>query len=250
MGRLLEPGEIGNRVIETFARYLPWHHVTIRLRKEGSDDLELVSFNLPNLKEEERTDAEQHFVARINKVGQGLSGWVIQTGMPLRTGNVHAHPQYIDTHAGIQSGLYMPLKVGERVIGVISVESEAPNAFTEQDERLLATLANQTAVAFENARLYEAMQKELSERKRVEDALRISETHYRALADSITDILFELDQDLRYTHWNKASEALTGIPAQDAIGKSMEEILGVSEEQARIKTIYEDVLQKPPATDI
>lgn len=243
VGRLLEPGDIGDRVIETFARYLPWHHVTIRLRKEGSDDLELVSFNLPTLKENERSEAEQHFVARINKVGQGLSGWVIQTGMPLRTGNVHAHPQYIDTHAGIQSGLYMPLKVGERVIGVISVESEAPNAFTEQDERLLATLANQTAIAFENARLYEAMQKELLERRRVEDALRVSETHYRALADSITDILFELDQDLRYTHWNKASETLTGIPASQVIGKSLEEIQGTTEEQARIKEIYEDVVK-------
>src|SRR5688572_7458041 len=244
VGRLLEPGEIGDRVIETFARYLPWHHVTIRLRKEGSDDLELVSFNLPDLKEEERTNTEQHFIARVSKVGQGLSGWVIQTGMPLRTGNVHVHPQYIDTHAGIQSGLYMPLKVGERVIGVISVESEAPNAFTEQDERLLATLANQTAIAFENARLYEVMQKELSERKRVEDALRNSESHYRALADSITDILFELDQDLRYTHWNKASEALIGIPASEAIGKSMADIMGISEEQTRIKMIYEDVLRR------
>lgn len=243
VGRLLEPGEIGNRVIETFARYLPWHHVTIRLRKAETDDLELVAFNLPNLKEEERTDAEQHFVARINKVGQGLSGWVIQTGVSLRTGNVHMHPQYIDTHAGIQSGLYMPLRIAERVIGVISVESETPDAFSEQDERLLATLANQTAIAFENARLYEAMQKELVERKRAEGALRVSETHYRALADSITDILFEMDHDLRYTHWNKASEALTGIPAEQAIGKYMEEIFGATEEQARIKTIYQEVLE-------
>ena len=243
VGRLLEPGEIGDRVIETFARYLPWHHVTIRLRKEGSDDLELVSFNLPSLKENERSEAEQHFVARINKVGQGLSGWVIQTGMPLRTGNVHVHPQYIDTHAGIQSGLYMPLRIGERVIGVISVESEAPDSFTEQDERLLATLANQTAIAFENARLYEAMQKELLERRRVEDALRVSETHYRALADSITDILFELDQDLCYTHWNKASETLTGIPANQVIGKSLGEIQGTTQEQDRIKEIYEDVVK-------
>jgi PAS domain S-box-containing protein len=243
VGRLLKPDEIGERVIETFARYLPWHHVTIRLRKEGSDDLELVSFNLPNLKEEERTDAELHFIARVNRVGQGLSGWVIETGMPLRTGNVHAHPQYIDTHAGIQSGLYMPLKVGDRIIGVISVESEVPDAFTEQDQRLLATLANQTAIAFENARLYEAMQKELSERKRVEDALRVSETHYRALADSITDILYELDQDLRFTHWNKAAESVTGVPVEYAIGKTMTEILGETGEQARIKTIYEQVLR-------
>jgi PAS domain S-box-containing protein len=243
VGRLLDPSEIGNRLIKTFARYLPWHHVTIRLRKEHSDNLELVAFNLPNLREEEKTDAGQHFIARINKVGQGLSGWVIQTGNALRTGNVHSHPQYIDTHAGIQSGLYVPLKIGERVIGVISVESELPDAFTEQDERLLATLANQTAIAFENARLYEAMQKELLERKRVEEALRVSETHYRALADSITDILFELDQDLHYIHWNKASEAITGIPAGEAIGKSMEEILGVSSEQTRIRAIYENVLR-------
>jgi len=244
VGQLLKPNEIGNRVINTFARYLPWHHVTIRLRKEESDDLELVAFNLPDLKEEKRAETEQHFVALVNKVGQGLSGWVMQTGMPFRTGNVYAHSQYIDTHAGIQSGLYMPLKVGERIIGVISVESETPDAFTEQDERLLATLANQAAIAFENAQLYESVQKELSERKRVEDALRTSETHYRELADSITDILFELDQDLHYTHWNRASEILTGVPAKDAIGKSMYGIFGASEEQTRIRQIYESVLKE------
>jgi PAS domain S-box-containing protein len=244
VGRLLKPNQIGNRLIHTFSSYLPWHHVTISLRREASDDLELVAFSLPNLKEAERTNAEQHFVARINKVGQGLSGWVIQTGVPLRTGNVHVYPQYIDTHAGIQSGLYMPLKVGERVIGVISVESELPDAFTEQDERLLATLASQAAIAFENARLYQAIEQELSERRRAEEALRTSETHYRDLADSITDILFELDQDLRYTHWNKASEILSGISAEDAIGRTMRDLFGASDEQSRREDIYESVLKE------
>jgi PAS domain S-box-containing protein len=237
VGRLLKPGEIGNRVIETFARYLSWHHVAIRLR------LELVAFNLPDLKDEERARVEQHFATCISKVGQGISGRVIQTGMPFRTGNVHAHPQYVVTHAGIRSGLYMPLKVGEHVIGVISVESEAPDAFTEQDERLLATLANQAAIAFQNARWYQTVQKELAERKRVEEALRASETHYRALADSITDILFEMDRDLHYTHWNKASEMLTGIPAKDAIGRSVREIFGETDEQKRIEQIFKDVLK-------
>jgi len=247
VGRLLKPAEIGNKVIETFARYLPWHHVTIRLRREGSDDLELVAFNLPNLRNEQRAEAEQHFIARVNKVKQGLSGWVIQTGIPLRTGNVHAHSQYISSHAGIQSGLYVPLKAGEQVIGVISVESEAPEAFTEQDERLLETLASQAAIAFENARLYEAIQQELSERKRVEAALRSSETHYRELADSITDILFETDQDLHYTHWNKASEVFSGIPAEYAIGKSMQELFEASEEQSKREEIYKSILKEQQA---
>ena len=243
VGRLLTANEIGNRMINTFARYLQWHHVTIRLRQEENDDLELVAFNLPGLNDEERTETEQHFATLINRIGQGLSGWVIQTGTPFRTGNVHNQSQYVDTHEGTQSGLYMPLKVGERVIGVISVESEASEAFTEQDERLLATLANQAAIAFENARLYETIQKELVERKRMEQDLRASEVHYRELADSITDILFELDQDLHYTHWNRASELLTGVSARDAIGKSMHEIFGESEEQTRIRQIYEGVLK-------
>ena len=171
-----------------------------------------------------------------------MSGWVVQTGEPVRTGNVNLHPQYVDLDDGIQSGLYMPLKVGERVIGVISVESEIVDAFTEQDERLLATLANQTAIALENARLYQSIQQELSERKRIENALRTSETHYRELADSITDVFFELDQNLHYTYWNRASELLTGAPAKEVLGKSMREVFGDTEEQARIEKIYEDVL--------
>ncbi len=171
VGQLLTPREIGDRIISTVARYLSWHHVTIRLRKKESDELELVAFNLPDPKEEARAETERHFKDMINKVGQGMSGWVVQTGIPIRTGNVHAYPQYMDIHEGILSGLYMPLKIGESVIGCISVESELADAFTAQDERLLATLANQAAVAFENARLFQAAQQELAERMRAEELL-------------------------------------------------------------------------------
>lgn len=241
VGRLLEPREIGNRVISTFAHHLSWHHVTIRLLKEGSDELELVAYSLPH-SDYDHSDAEQNFNFHISKSGQGLSGWAIQTGKPLRTGNVQEYPQYVNTYEGIQSGLYMPLTMGERVIGVIGVESEQPDAFTYQDERLLATLASQAAVAFENARLYQTLQQELSERRRIETALRSSETHYRDLANSITDVMFELDHDLHYTHWNKAAEALTGISAENAMGRSMREIFGDTEEQAKIEKVYLDVL--------
>ncbi len=88
---------------------------------------------------------------------------------------------------------------------------------------------------------------DITERVEIEKRLRASELHYRELADSITDVLFELDHDLRYTHWNKASEVLMGIPAHDAIGKSMYEIFGESEEQARIGEIYQSVLEEGQA---
>ena len=247
VGQLLKPEQIGDRLIETFAHYLSWHYVTIRLVRPGTDEMELVAFNLPGLSAEENSEMENHFNKRINKIGQGLSGWAVQIGESVRTGNVHAHEQYVDTYAGMVSGLYMPLRIGNIIIGCISVESERPDAFTADDERLLATLANQAAVAFENARLYQAIQVELAERKRMEDALRTSETHYRDLADSITDILFELDNNLHYTHWNKASELFFGIPADDAIGKSMRDIMGASEQLLKREEIYKSVLreQKP-----
>ncbi|HSK65516.1 MAG TPA: ATP-binding protein, partial [Anaerolineales bacterium] len=85
---------------------------------------------------------------------------------------------------------------------------------------------------------------DITDRVEMESKLRASELHYRELADSITDVLFELDHDLRYTHWNKASEMLMGIPAYDAIGRSMYEIFGESEEQLRIGRIYQNVLEE------
>ena len=52
-----------------------------------------------------------------------------------------------------------------------------------------------------------------------EKALRESETKFRYLAESITDIFFAMDKDLKLTYWNKASEKMSGIPAKDAIRK-------------------------------
>jgi PAS domain S-box-containing protein len=247
VGQLLEPRQIGERLIETFARHLSWHHVTIRLLRPQTDELELIAFNLPDLDSVDKAEVECDFSKLIHKAGQGLSGHVVQTGTPIRTGQVHAHPQYISTQAGIESGLYMPLKIGDRITGVISVESEKPDAFSEQDERLLATLATQAAVAFENARLYQAAQQEIAERQRAQEALRVSETHYRELADSITEIMFELDQDLRYTYWNRASEMFSGIPAQNAIGRSIRGVFGESEDQSHRESIYRRVLTEQQA---
>lgn len=69
--------------------------------------------------------------------------------------------------------LAVPLKVRERTIGVLRASSaEAMKPFNDSDRYLLSALADYAAIAIENARLYEAAQLELAERKRAEETIR------------------------------------------------------------------------------
>ncbi len=68
------------------------------------------------------------------------------------------------------------------------------------------------------------LQREAAERRDAEESLRESESRYRELAQSITDVFFSLDSHLRVTYWNKAAEELTGIPAAEAVGQEFGEI--------------------------
>ena len=248
VGQLMEPRQIGARIIETFARHLSWHHVAIRLLKPGTDILELIAFNEPGLTMEDRPATEQRFNSMIHKVGQGLSGWAVKTGRPVRTGNVLEYPQYVSTSPGIKSGLYMPLQAGESVIGVICVESEEPDALTAQDERLLATFANQAAIAFENARLYQAAQQEIQERRLIELELRESQERYRLLIETSPDGIIMANRDGTIRFSNLQMAGLFHLEAPDELLGTNIISLFAPEEQARMRQrmgryILEDVSQ-------
>ena len=85
--------------------------------------------------------------------------------------------------------------------------------------------------------------RDITEHKRVEEELRESEARYRELADSIADVFFAMDKELRYTYWNKASENLTGVSAKDAIGKSLLEIFPDTPQTRKAEKAYLDVLR-------
>jgi signal transduction histidine kinase len=91
-------------------------------------------------------------------LGEGLNSWVVQHHQPLLLGSTAEERRLgvkaVEDTKASESWLGVPMIARNRVIGVISVESKRKNAFTADDLILLTAIANQAAVAIENAHLY------------------------------------------------------------------------------------------------
>lgn len=100
---------------------------------------------------------EKHpLVRRKLSEGAGLAGWVIQSGQPLWINDVQKEALPVPA---IQIGDHprslsvLPLRVRDRVVGVLSVQFYTPHAFDQEERRLLEGIATQAAIAIENIRL-------------------------------------------------------------------------------------------------
>lgn len=79
-------------------------------------------------------------------LGEGLTGWAAQHRESVRVGDVSQDPRYVRGLDEARSNLAVPLIVGNRVAGVINVESERLYAFTSEHEKLLTVLGTQAAL--------------------------------------------------------------------------------------------------------
>ena len=101
-------------------------------------------------------EVERHRVP----VGEGIAGWVVRHGQTLLVDDAPNDPRFyrdIDSTTGFQTRnmLAIPLKTREATVGVIEVINKiGASRFSEKDRELGEALANQAAVAIENARLY------------------------------------------------------------------------------------------------
>jgi sigma-B regulation protein RsbU (phosphoserine phosphatase) len=118
-------------------------------------------------------------------LGKGITGSAVETRKPVRVADTGADVRYIPSHLGIRSELAVPLIVQDRVVGVLNVESEKINFFTEDHQRVLSMLAPQIASSVENARLYE----ELAQREQLlEQDLKAARKLQRLLLQSAPEL--------------------------------------------------------------
>ena len=100
------------------------------------------------------------------KVGEsGIVGYVAGSGLPRISLDVGQDAVFFNNPdlPNTRSEMALPLKVYDRTVGVLDVQSESPGAFTENDINTLSILADQIAIALENTRLFTQTQQALDE---------------------------------------------------------------------------------------
>jgi len=101
------------------------------------------------------------------KVGQGIAGTVAYEGKPYLSTNIEQDPRFkkaANPKFDTKSFIVFPIKLAEKVIGVISVnDKKSHDIFTQSDLDLLNILASQAAVAIDNSRLYQQAEKKVEE---------------------------------------------------------------------------------------
>lgn len=96
---------------------------------------------------------QENFVYALDPGREGIIGWVNRTGQPLLVSDFQdpqntlpAEPSY-ESHDPPRSGLFVPLRVEDNVIGILAVQSRRPNTFSENDIHRLTIIANSVAVS-------------------------------------------------------------------------------------------------------
>jgi nitrate/nitrite-specific signal transduction histidine kinase len=172
---------VGNLLRETFHYY----NVNIYLLEPSSGTLTLKALCLSGQK------GVIPIGVPLEVDEESIVGWVAQTGEPIIANDVSEDPRYraIEALRDTRSELAVPVKIGNNVIGVLDIESTEADAFGEADLFTTQTLADQLAVAIDNARLYD----ETRQIAVMEERNRMAREIHDTLAQGFSGIILQLE---------------------------------------------------------
>lgn len=150
LSTILDPQTLVLNVVEQVREAFGYYHVHIYLFDDTREYLVMMGGT---------GDVGQQLLARNHRVprDRGLVGRAVRTNLMVHVPDTRQdttwlpNPLLPDTQAEIA----VPVSVGDDVLGVLDVQQNTPNAFSESDIEVLQAIANQVAVGLQNARFYE-----------------------------------------------------------------------------------------------
>ena len=144
---VLDFDELLQKIPQLIARLTPFQVFSVYLLDERRGDLRIAyAVGYPE-------DVVQNF--RL-EVGQGVVGTAVAEQRPILVGDVSAEPRWMSVVENMQSGLAVPLRHKNKVLGALNLLSDKKHAFTERDEVMMRQFAAHIAQALVNARLFES----------------------------------------------------------------------------------------------
>ncbi len=177
--RVQNPEQLLASIVQQISEKLGFYHVGIFLLDERN---EFAILQAANSEGGQRMLQRRH---RLPVESTSLVGYTAQTqkariALDVGVDAVHfENPDLPDTRAEMT----LPLVAGEKTIGVLDIQSTEANAFSQEDIATLNILANQVAVAIENARLFEQTRQALVQAQKIyQEFIR---QDWRALRDTL-----------------------------------------------------------------
>jgi PAS domain S-box-containing protein len=152
--------------VELIQEKFGFYHVSIFLVEPGSN----IAVLRAAAGQAEQLPVDEHQLAVGSK---SLVGTATATRQPVVVMDVANHPTHLKNPIlpETRSEAVIPLLMGDLLIGALDVQSSVVNAFSEWDITMLTTIANQLAIAVQNARLYTSIQQEVLERRHAQQEL-------------------------------------------------------------------------------
>ncbi len=162
--------------------------------------------------------------------GVGVMGRAFQTGETQYVPDVSTDPDYVATHSKVRSEMAIPLRQGDRILGILNIESASPSEFGTHDLQMAESLADAISLALENARLYQDSQT-TAERLRELDRLKSA-----FLANMSHELRTPLNAILGY------SELLQEDASDLGIGDFVEDLDKIQRAGKHLLAVINDIL--------
>ncbi|MCB0165865.1 MAG: GAF domain-containing protein [Anaerolineae bacterium] len=207
---ILDINELLQLLVNILQTEFNYYHAHIYLVNEATGDLVIAE---GTGEVAQKLKAKKHHLAS----GQGIVGTVASTKLPFKSNNVDEVLNFIRNPLlpNTKSELAVPLLKGDQVLGVLDIQSEELDRFSDEDITMMQSIGNQMAIAVDNARLLNQFQTALQEVERLNH--RLTREGWNQVTDEISTVGYRYNRGFSTALTSTSDVWVT--PMKEAVSK-------------------------------